>query len=155
MTCSCGGKVLTVYIRQGKPLRWVPLGKMCIQCKTWEGEVYTPATPQVDSTAPTDEQLAAALKADAGLPLTETDEALLRGLGAGAFPPPDAQGIPRDSPRGKATLREQYIRLVSEATARGTERQILAYQEALKPPCTCGPGERVKGKHNRHCLARG
>ena len=38
MTCSCGGKVLTVYTRQGKPLKWVPLGKACIQCRWWEGD---------------------------------------------------------------------------------------------------------------------
>jgi len=38
MACSCGGKVLTVYIRQGKPLKWLPLGKACIQCRQWESK---------------------------------------------------------------------------------------------------------------------
>ena len=48
MTCSCGGKVLTIYYRQGKPSKWIALGKMCIQCKTWEGQ--TPDTHQANTT---------------------------------------------------------------------------------------------------------
>ena len=37
MVCpECGGKVLTVYIRQGKPLRWLPVGRVCIQC--WKAQ---------------------------------------------------------------------------------------------------------------------
>jgi len=44
----------------------------------------------------------------------------------------DAQGIPPDSVKGKATIRP-----------------------SPKPPCTCGPGERAKGKHTNWCQATG
>jgi hypothetical protein len=32
--------------------------------------------------------------------------------------------------------------------------EILPIQEA-RPPCTCGPGERAKGKHSKWCPMRG
>ena len=90
-------------------------------------------------------------------------------------PPLDAQGIATVK-KGKAAFRptrKQVAFAESEAaypTHEELERLpepigVYGYAERdlkpgepldeLKPICTCGPGERAKGKHNKYCPLRG
>ena len=39
-------------------------------------------------------------------------------------------------------------------TIRHFRADPAAFQTFAESPCTCGPGERVKGKHNRWCPAK-
>lgn len=54
--------------------------------------------------------------------------------------------ILKEKQRPRPTVRNA-ARLVAQA-------HEGALRELGKLPCTCGPGERAKGKHNKHCPAR-
>ena len=62
--------------------------------------------------------------------------------------PLDAQGIPPDSVKGKASARPATLHGLDPAAA-----HVLA-EALLHPKCTCGPGERAKGKHSKYCPMR-
>lgn len=113
--CSCGGKILTVYIRQGKPLKWLSVGKVCIQCWTATWAAFT-VPPGEDSVSVTTAWVDSELE------------------------PPD-KGF-------------RNMEIIVDPPA-FLERKMGPGEPLFdKPLCTCGPGEKAKGKHNKKCPAK-
>ena len=81
---------------------------------------------------------------------TTPDQRTATADGPGA---PDFLDVQNPPDKGKGKLVLDFRPPPEAIKPLGTERSagvLLA-----KPACTCGPGERAKGKHNKKCPARG
>lgn len=69
---------------------------------------------------------------------------------AGSTPPLDAEGVALNAQKGKATVAP----VVPEIVKNPMRQKGGVLETGSKSTCTCGPGERAKGKHNKHCPAK-
>lgn len=122
----------------------------------------------LDAAGPTPEDLEQALLANKSIPAGSGGVVVIPRLGetkAGS-PPLDATGVPLDSVKVKEEdaielmvdsdpVTESWARTAVEAIRPHVQQRFIEAHEAGETKavvvCTCGPGERAKGKHNRHC----